>query len=630
MNLVIPSIFTAVDKFSAPVNKMSGALKTLATNADIVETKFNAINNTASNIASKSLLLGAALGAPLLVAVNEAVKFEDRLADVAKTTGLSGKALDAYGEAILDIATKTRTSIPDLQKIGEIGGQLGVATNELVAFTKASNEFSVALGADYGSTEIAITQVGKLNKLFKDTRDLDISTSITKAGSVLNELGAMGAGTTANINDFMLRIGALPDALKPTSTAAAALGTYLEELGINAEIGAGGLTKVLLDAGKSLPAFAKQMGITAEQAKVLLSTDATGFVTKLASSFKGVAPDVLAKKLRALGIDSQESIKVLGALGSNTERLTKLQGAASDAFEKANSLHFEYAKKNDTTAAKMKIAANNAQVLAIVVGTELLPVLGALINRVTPIIKSVVDWVREHKGLTKVIIGTVAAVSGLLIAMGGFAAIVSTITGFIAAVAAAAPAFLFIAGIVANYLVPALQVALATITVIAEMIAGALGVSVGVVAVGFALIVSLVASLWRNWDMIVKSFRDGGIIAGIKAIGVAILDSVLAPLQYVLSLIAKITGADWAKNAASGIEKFRTDLGVDMNGDTAVTPAVNPKKVEQDAMVSRTESTQKQNVSIDINDNTGRANVSSSNEMIPITTTRTLGSGLNN
>lgn len=630
MNLVIPSIFTAVDKFSAPVNKMSGALKTLSTNAAIVETKFNAINNTASNIASKSLLLGAALGAPLLLAANDAIKFEDRLADVAKTTGLSGKALDAYGDAILDIATKTRTSIPDLQKIGEIGGQLGVATNELVAFTKASNQFAVALGNDYGGTEIAITQVGKINKLFKDTRQLDISTSITKVGSVINELGAVGAGTSANINDFVLRLGALPDALKPSATSAAALGTYLEELGINAEIGAGGLTKVLLDAGKKLPEFAKQMGMTSDQAKALLATDATGFITKLASSFKGVAPEVLAKKLRGLGIDSQESIKVLGALGSNTERLTKLQEIANKAFTDGTSLQNEYNKKNDTTAAKLAIAKNNMQAFSIVIGTELLPALTALLQKVSPFIKGISDWAKEHPNLTRVIIGTVAAVSGLLIVMGGFAAVVSTITGFIAAVAAAAPAFLFIAGIVANYLVPALQVVLATITVIAEMIAGALGVSVGIVAVGFALIVSLVASLWRNWDMIVKSFRDGGIIAGIKAIGVAILDSVLAPLQYVLSLIAKITGADWAKSAATGIEKFRTDLGVDVNGNAAVTPAVNSKKVEQDAMVSRTESTQKQNVTIDINDSSGRANVTSSNDMIPITTTRTLGSGLNN
>ena len=550
-----------------------------ASSFSAAQDKIGKIGSAAQSVALKSAAAAAVISAPLVLAANDAIKFEDRQADIAKTTGLSGKALQDYSNQLLALSTTTRTGIEDLQKIGEIGGQLGVATNQLTAFTKASNEFAVALGSDYGGTEQAITQVGKINKLFSDTKGLDIASSITRTGSAINELGAVGSGTSANINDFVLRMGALPDTLKPAFTATAAMATYLEELGINAEIGAGGLTKVLLDAGKKMPVFAKQMGITAAEAKALLAQDPTAFVTRLATSFKGVAPDVLAKKLRALGIDSQESIKVLGALGTNTARLAELQGISNKAFTEGTSLTSEYGKKNSTTAAQLAIAKNNMQALSITVGTQLLPVLTDVLKAVMPVIQSVMAWAKENPRLVKSILLAAAAVAALLFAISAIASVVAGVSALATLFGSIGPAVAVVTGLFVNYLVPAVQVVWAVLVAIAEVIAAAIGTSVGVVVGVFLLLVSIVHSLYRNWGMVVDAFTNGGILQGLLAIGKVLLDAILYPLQKILELAASIPGVGkFAASGAASIAALRADMGMEQ------AQPVNTKATQQEAL----------------------------------------------
>lgn len=55
-------------------------------------------------------------------------------------------------------------------------------------------------------------------------------------------------------------------------------------------------------------------------------------------------------------------------------------------------------------------------------------------------------------------------------------------------------------------------------------------------------IINLVQSFVRHWDSITEAFSKGGIVAGIKRIGLVILDALLYPLQQLLELVAKIPG----------------------------------------------------------------------------------------
>lgn len=622
----IPSIFTAIDKFSGPMGKMTDSV-------GLFERKMRAVGQASLNVAKKTAITGALIAAPLMLAANAAVEFEDKMADVAKTTGLQGQELAMLSQDILNLATTTRTSIPDIVKIAEIGGQLGIASKDLLGFIKSSNQFGVALGQDFGGgIEEAVTQIGKIKTLFGQTSALNIADAITRSGSAINELGAQGAGTSANIADFTLRMGALPAALKPSLTNTLALGTYLEEVGISAEIAAGGITRFLLDAGNQIPAFSKQMGMSAIAAQELLKTDPSGFMTKFAVSLNKLKPEQLAKKLKEFGIGSQESIKVLGALGTGTERLAALQKISSDAFAKGTSLQEEYNKKNATTRAQLEIVKNNMQSLSITIGTQLLPIVNDLLKKILPLIKGFADWAKDNPGTVKTILGITVAISALNFAISAGATILFLFTKAAMAVRWAIAAWTT-AQYILNVVLAANPIGLVIIAIAALIALVVLAINKwnewGAVLVLFlgplGKIISLIQSFRRNWDGITDAFSNGGILAGIKKIGMVIYDALLMPMQQILKIIAKVTGADWATSAMNNLEKYRAGLGVNTTTDESGKPLLNNKVAEQDALIQRQESTNNAKVDLNINDPNNRVKAQSNSPFININTSSTVG-----
>lgn len=78
------------------------------------------------------------------------------------------------------------------------------------------------------------------------------------------------------------------------------------------------------------------------------------------------------------------------------------------------------------------------------------------------------------------------------------------------------------------------------------------------------LVISLVQSFRNHWDSITAAFSQGGIIAGIKRIGLVLLDALLYPVQQLLGLLAKIPGlGGLAGGGAKWIAEMRHKLELD-------------------------------------------------------------------
>jgi hypothetical protein len=77
------------------------------------------------------------------------------------------------------------------------------------------------------------------------------------------------------------------------------------------------------------------------------------------------------------------------------------------------------------------------------------------------------------------------------------------------------------------------------------------------------MLINMIMSFKRNWDSIVSAFKDGGILAGIKRIGIVLLDAILYPVQQLLELLAKIPGlGNLAGSGAEKIQNIRDKLGL--------------------------------------------------------------------
>lgn len=481
--LVIPSKFTIDDKFSSGFKKMMNATNSQMEASKGEMSKFSSFikNNQDSfrTMGRNATLAGGIILGTFGLMANEAIKFEDKLSDVAKTTGLKGKALDDFGASILGMSENTRTSIEDLATIGEMGGQMGVAQKDLLSFTDAANKFNVALGSDFGSVDEAVTSVSKINMLFKDTRDLDVASNITKVGSVINELGAVGAATSSNMNDFILRIGAMPGALKPSLTATAALGAYLEESGIDAQIASSGFANFTKTAATNLGAMAKVMGITKTEAQELFNTDTVGFASQFAQATKSMSGTELASTFEKIGLNSLEVQKVIGALSNDTvnagtgmSRLGELTAESNNAFKEGTSLMSEYNTKNQTTAAEMDKARNTIKSLSITIGQQLLPVIADLMQDMMPMVRSFSSWAKNNKPL-------VASIAKFAVGLGATLAVLGPVLYLVGSISKVMKSASIAIGIA--------KVAMSAFGTASTTALGPIGLILGAVTAGIAL-----------------------------------------------------------------------------------------------------------------------------------------------
>jgi hypothetical protein len=330
--------------------------------------------------------------------IDSALKGADSISDMEKAlnvTTVEAKALRTQLEGI-----DTRTSEANLEGIAVAAGQLGVAKDEAIEFTESVDQAVVALGDEFtGGVEDVTKSLGGLQKLFKETADVSPADAITKIGSAVNALGADGTATGPVIADFTARIGQLGN-LAPQITQTLGLGAAFQELGLTAEISAGGLSNILLTAAKGTADFGKQIGMTGKEFEELINKDPNEVILRLAASLKGASETEIVTTLDKLGIKSQEAVKVISLLADKSDFVRGKQALASAEYEKGTSLLDEFAKKNTNAAAEVAKAEKGFAQTRQELGERLLPIylnflqyMGLLVN----VLRAVPGFISENK-----------------------------------------------------------------------------------------------------------------------------------------------------------------------------------------------------------------------------------------
>jgi len=234
------------------------------------------------------------------------------------------------------------------------------------------------------------------------------SKTLSSIGDKFAGLGVgMAAAGTAITGALALTVNAAMDAQKAMANVDATLGTMgsaalknkdaiLEaaasavKLGFDDEDAAQSITKLYqrtndLAEAQKLSALAMDLA----RAKNIDLASATGLVNKVLSGQGGV--------LKQFGIELKETATPLEALGE----LQTLVGGQSKAFAA-------------TTAGSMETLKVTFGNLQETIGDALLPVLTEFVNKVTPIIEKVTEWMAANPELANTII-TIAAVLGPLL-----------------------------------------------------------------------------------------------------------------------------------------------------------------------------------------------------------------------
>lgn len=636
----IPSIFTAIDKFSAPVKNMGRNVEAFAAKAEAGiargERMFRKLTPSLSGAAKEflSFASAAAIATGIVAGATFSVKsLQDYETALASFRTIVSDATDqefaAYQNQINQVAKATKKSSIDVaasfEKIAGLNAEFAKTAEGLGSVSSAAITLAKASGADLGQS--AENLVGIMNQFSLGAKEADRAINVLAAGQ------AVGAANISQTSEAFKNFG---------SVAAGANITLEESVGLVQTLG-------------KFSVFGAEAG-----------TKLRGSVLKLQKAGVGYASgqfninDALAEAKKR--IDSLKTSKEKDAA------LTKMFGAENISTGRILLANIELFKKYTAgvtgTSEAQKAADINSQTLTAALGE----LKAAWVNIITSsneagsalnTVKRVIKFLTEHLDTivsigTKVLLffaawktalilakvflvgynialGITGALSGVAsiaigksaIALGAYKAVVAIVT---------AAQWLWNAALLANpigLIILAIAALIAIIVVIIKKY-NEWGAALALVMGPLGMIINLVQSFRRNWDMITKSFKEGGILAGLKAIGKTILDAVLMPIQQVVSIIADLTGAEWAQNAVKSIEAFRKDLGVNVETDESGNPlpatrAVNPKAEEQSAIEKITQMIQKQNVAIDIKDQTGRASVNSDNNLVPVKLSTTMG-----
>jgi len=635
----IPSIFTAVDKLTAPVRRMTGSVQSFAQKSEAGLSRLNRrLNSVTRGIGSMGLAIGGAFAGRFIF--QQVADFETGLVGVGKTTGAAGKELNDLGASIVQLSKDLEVvSNEKLLEFSQSAGQLGISGSENIlkfAETMAKLETASDVAGEEGASSIArlLTITGEGVGV------------VDRFASTLVELGNTSAATEQEILSVASEIGRATASFGVASQEVLGMSAAFKSLDVRPEAAGTAVGKAFRaiesavnNGGSELAKFGEIMGVSNTEVQELFSKDKTATFAKFMSGLGGIsnAGGSLSEALASVGLSGETVIKGLGPMATNSELLTEKLNAAAVAFEKNTALNEEFATASQTLNNALKsitigfsnflnTAINSKSTSGLGMVRDLLFSLGRNMDTVVTIIGTLVGAFLALK--TIVLLGRGALIAYNLIAntvflvnMIKYVAATQGLTFAQAAlnvVMAANPIGLMIIAIVAVIAAVVLVITYwdewgASIMALASIVGSFFLKFLGPIG----LAISFVVSLYKNWQMVSDAFTNGGFIDGLLAIGKVILDVLLAPIQQLLEMIASITGIDVIGDFAKDIEGFRSELGLqtDMNAnfnENTPSPLINNNQ-ESALSLHKILGTQTNNVNLNVNDPDNRTTVDTRN-----------------
>lgn len=306
--------------------------------------------NHYSGIITAGVAMFVGFGLSIQAVIDRNNKLVDAQTAVGKTVNMTKEEVEDLTKTFS--AFDTRTSKIDLLKIAETGGRLGVGKAQIKDFVQEVDKANVALGDGFaGGVEAVTDTLGKLKNLYGETKDLDMATAINQIGSAMNELGANGAATEANIGEFALRLGSLPAKLKPTIAETLALGAAFEESGITAERASTAYSTFVRNAAVNADRFATVMKIPKKEVEDMMNSDPLEFFLKFSEGMKGLDPTKFSEIMEYLKMNDQYVINTMSAASENTDKFRESIKLSNKSLTEATSLTNEFNKVNNNSAA---------------------------------------------------------------------------------------------------------------------------------------------------------------------------------------------------------------------------------------------------------------------------------------
>lgn len=314
----------------------------------------------ASQAAGTALLVG--VGAALAVGTKAAIDFESSFAGVRKTVEASEGQFERLARNIRDLSLDIPVNVNELNRIAELGGQLGIGAESLTAFTEVIAKLGATTNLEID--EAATTLARFANVMGTSQGDFD------RIGSTVVDLGNNFATTEAEILTFGTRLAGIGVTVGASEADILGLATAFTSLGEPAERGATALQTTFItmleaveQGGRKLELFAEVAGTTTEEFARIFGEDPVGAFIEFE---KGLGKIIetgggVTTILDALGLGARRTTGLLLKGANGWEILADAVTNGNDAYAENIALNVEAEKRFETTASRLTLLGNNAR-----------------------------------------------------------------------------------------------------------------------------------------------------------------------------------------------------------------------------------------------------------------------------
>lgn len=343
-------------------------------------------------------------------AADASLELEHSFAFVRKTVDGTKAQLDAISDSLRQMALVVPISVKELNGVAAAAGQLGIARDDVVDFTRIMAEMGVATDLTAEQAAVGFAQWANITGMA--TEDIDNLTS-----SVVH-LGNNTATTESAILNMTLRLAGASRIVGVTDAEMAGLSASLASLGIWAESGGNAMSRIMFDMNSAvssgsdeLKLFAATAGKTADQFASQFKTAPmqaiVDFIGGLARAEKA-GLDVNSV-LESLGVTEMESRRALLGLAGGHEKLAGNIRESTRAFDDNNARAREANTLFGTGVSKVELLKNATYNLSTAVGDNLTSSYEGLIVTLT----SAVNWMSAIITKTEVLQKAIAVTTGM-------------------------------------------------------------------------------------------------------------------------------------------------------------------------------------------------------------------------
>lgn len=407
-------LLAQVSDYEKGMLEAARATRTVGTEAEKLAQKRQAFEQVGQGL----VVTGAALTAVTALSVKAALDWESAWAGVTKTVDGSEEQMAELEQGLRGLAQTLPATHQEIAAVAEAAGQLGVAREDVVDFTKTMIDLSETtnLSADEAATSIAQL----MNVMQTAPEDVD------NLGAALVALGNDGASTERDIIQMAQRIAGAGRVVGLTEAQVLGFANALASVGIEAEAGGSAISRIMTDiamsvsqGGEKLDKFAEVAGMSsADFQKAFKEAPAEAIATFIEGL--GRVNDAGGDVFQTLSDLGQTDIRVSQALlgmANSGDLLRKSLELGSQAWDENTALAVEAAKRYETTESKIQVAGNAIRDAAIDFGQVFLPAVGAAADGVAQFAQFMGGLPDPVQG----VLGVLGATVGALALAGGTA-----------------------------------------------------------------------------------------------------------------------------------------------------------------------------------------------------------------